>query len=68
MSQETLADLMDRWTNDAEFRKQMRSDPEGTIRRHGFELDQSELDAVKHMDWTASDQHLKERVSKISPI
>lgn len=65
MSQETLATLMDRWTNDTRFRAQMRDDPEGTIRKYGFDLDENELEAVKHMDWSESDQHLKERVSKL---
>jgi hypothetical protein len=64
MSQNALAQVMDRYTNDRAFRDQMRSDPEGTIQRGGFDLDESEREAVQNMDWSLPDEQLKERVSK----
>jgi hypothetical protein len=64
MSQNALAQVMDRYTNDPAFRDQMRSDPEGTIQRGGFDLDESEREAVQNMDWSLPDEQLKERVSK----
>jgi hypothetical protein len=64
MSQNALEQVMDRYTNDPAFRDQMRSDPVGTIERGGFDLDESEREAVQNMDWSLPDEQLKERVSK----
>jgi hypothetical protein len=65
MSQKALAQVMDRYTNDPAFRDQMRSDPEGTIQRGGFELDESEREAIQNIDWSLPDEQLEERVSKL---
>lgn len=51
-------------TNDADFRDQMRQDPEGAAERSGYKLDEEDRQALKSMDWNQSDQALKERVSK----
>lgn len=64
MSQEALEQVMDRWTNDPNFRQQVETDPEGTIRREGFSLDASELEAVRNMASSLPDQALKGRDSK----
>lgn len=68
MSQNALAQVMDRYTNDPAFRDQMRSDPEGAIQRGGFELDESERQAIQNIDWSLPDEQLKERVSKTSGV
>lgn len=63
-NQETMQQLADQFMNDADFREQMRKDPEGTAERSGYELDEEDRQALKSMDWDQSDQELKERVSK----
>jgi hypothetical protein len=66
MSREAVEVLIDRWMNEPEFRDEMRADPEGTVRRTGVELDEDEWQALRSMDWTASDEELQARVSKIT--
>ena len=61
---ESMQQLADRFMNDAEFREQMRQDPEGAAERSGLPLDDEDKQALKGMDWSGSDEELKERVSK----
>ena len=63
-NQEAMQQLADRFMNDAEFRDQMREDPEGTARSSGVELDDEDRQALRSMDWSGTDEELKERVSK----
>ncbi len=63
-NQEAMQQLADRFMNDAEFREQMRQDPEGAAERSGLQLDEEDKQALKSVDWGASDEELKERVSK----
>ena len=65
MSQEAVAVLMDRWTNEPGFKDEFRKDPHGTIVAHGISLTADEEAAVKRMDWSGSDEDLKQRVSKM---
>jgi hypothetical protein len=65
MSQQGLAQVMDRYSNDAAFREKMRADPQGAIRSSGIQLDEQEMKTIQSMDWNLPDEHLKERVSKI---
>ena len=65
-NQEAMSQLADRFMNDADFREQMRQDPEGAAERSGLQLDEEDKQALKSMDWSASDEELKERVSKSS--
>ena len=44
---EVLMQLVDRAMNDQEFRQSAQRDPEGTLRAHGYELNDEELAAVK---------------------
>jgi hypothetical protein len=63
-NQEAMQQLTDRFMNDADFREQMRQDPESAAEREGFALDEEDKQALKDVDWSGSDEELKERVSK----
>jgi hypothetical protein len=63
-NQEAMQQLADRFMNDADFREQMRQDPEGAAARSGYELDEEDRQALRSVDWSVSDEELKERVSK----
>ncbi len=63
-NQEAMQQLTDRFMNDVDFREQMRQDPEGAAERSGYALDDEDRQALKSVDWSASDEELKERVSK----
>lgn len=64
-NQEAMQELADKYMNDADFREQMRHDPEGAAERSGLQLDEEDKQALKSMDWGASDEELHERVSKL---
>jgi hypothetical protein len=66
MSQQALADVMDRFTNDPAFREALRNDPEAAIRDSGIELNEQEMATIRKMDWEIPDEQLHERVSKMS--
>ena len=63
-NQEAMQQLTDRFINDADFRDQMRQDPEGAAERSGYQLDEEDRQALRSVDWSGSDEDLKERVSK----
>jgi hypothetical protein len=63
-NQEAMQQLADRFMNDADFREQMRQDPEGAAERSGFALDDEDRQALRSVDWSGSDEELQERVSK----
>jgi hypothetical protein len=65
MSQADVETLIDRWTNEPDFREKMRQDPEGTVRDAGMELTTEEWAALKAVNWRASDQELEPLVSKM---
>jgi len=60
-----MQQLADRFVNDANFRDQMRQDPEGAAERSGLPLDEEDKQALKSIDWGGSDEELHERVSKL---
>jgi hypothetical protein len=64
MGNEAMQSLADRFMNDADFREEMREDPEGAAERSGYELDDEDRQALKGIDWGSTDEELKERVSK----
>ncbi len=64
-NQEAMQQLADRFMNDAEFREQMRQDPEGAAERSGLQLDEEDKQTLKSVDWSGSDEQLNERVSKM---
>ena len=61
---DSMQQLADRFMNDAEFREQMRQDPEGAAERSGLQLDEEDKQALRSIDWSGTDEELKERVSK----
>ena len=63
-NQEAISQLAERFMNDAEFREQMRQDPEGTAQRSGLQLDEEDRQALKSVDWSGSDEQLNQRISK----
>jgi hypothetical protein len=63
-NQEAMQQLTDRFMNDADFREQMKQDPEGAAERSGYQLDEEDRQALLSVDWSGSDEELKERVSK----
>jgi hypothetical protein len=63
-NQEAMQQLTDRFINDADFREEMRQDPEGAAERSGYQLDEEDRQALLSVDWSGSDEELKERVSK----
>ena len=63
-NQEAMQQLADRFMNDADFREQMRQDPEGAAERSGYQLDEEDRQALRSVDWSGSDEELKERMSK----
>ena len=60
----SMQQLADRFMNDADFREQMKSDPEGAAERSGLQLDEEDKQALRSMDWSGSDEALNERLSK----
>lgn len=64
MSMQEIGKLVDKWMNDGEFRKQVRKDPEGTIRKNGVKFTEEEWKALRELDWSLSDEELKSRVTK----
>ena len=58
---EAMQQLTDRFINDAQFREEMRRDPEGAAERSGLQLDDEDKQALRSMDWSGTDE---ERVSK----
>ena len=61
---ESMQQLADKFMNEANFREQMRQDPEGAAERSGLPLDDEDKQALRSMDWGGSDEELNERVSK----
>ena len=61
---EAMQQLTDKFMNDPDFREQMRQDPEGTAEAQGFQLDEEDRQALQSVDWSQSDEQLKQRVSK----
>jgi hypothetical protein len=61
---ESMQQIADRFVNDAQFREEMKQDPEGAAERSGYQLDDEDKQALKSVDWSGSDEELKERISK----
>jgi hypothetical protein len=63
-NQEAMQKLTDRFMNDPDFRERMKQDPEGTAQSEGIQLDEEDKQALQSVDWSLSDEQLKERVSQ----
>jgi hypothetical protein len=62
-NQQAMRELTDRFMSDADFREEMKQDPEGAAERSGFQLDEEDRQALRSVDWSGSDEELKERVN-----
>ena len=47
---ESMQQLADRFMNDAQFREEMRQDPEGVAERSGYQLDEEDRQALRSID------------------
>lgn len=61
MSRVEVEKLVDRWINEPAFRESLRQDPEGTVRRTGAQLGEDEWAALRGIDWSLSDEQLRDR-------
>ncbi len=61
---ESMQQLADRFMNDENFRQEMRRDPEGAAESSGLPLDEEDKQSLRSIDWSGSDEALKERLSK----
>ena len=61
---EAMQKLTDRFMEDPDFRERMKQDPEGAAQSEGLQLDEEDKQALQSVDWSLSDEQLKERVSK----
>jgi hypothetical protein len=66
MSQDAVAELVDRYLNDPAFRAAFVRDPEAAVIAAGFALDEAEFAALNATVSKRDDQPLKPRVSKYS--
>jgi hypothetical protein len=66
MSTDAVADLVERYLNDDEFRTAFARDPEAAVIAAGFALDDDELAALHATVSPDAGQPLKPRVSKYS--
>lgn len=64
MSHMNIKALLDRWTNDPEFRKAMRQNAEATLQKEMIVLSPEERRALQHINWKLSDAELKTQISK----
>ena len=63
MSREAVEQLIDKWMNEPTFRKELRQDPEGTVRKTGASLSQDEWSALRSVDWNQTDEQLQSRAN-----
>jgi hypothetical protein len=66
MSREALEQLVQRWTDDAAFREALQRDPEGTIERAGYRLDEREWTIVRDTDWGQTEEALRTRMADVA--
>ncbi|HMS40828.1 MAG TPA: Os1348 family NHLP clan protein [Pyrinomonadaceae bacterium] len=64
MSRQAVEQLIDKWMDDADFRAEFRQNPETAIQNGSYELDKAEWQAIKAMDFSASDEELMSRANK----
>lgn len=61
---ESMQQVADKFISDEQFREEMRQDPEGAAERSGLPLDEEDRQALRSIDWSGSDEELRDRVSK----
>jgi hypothetical protein len=64
MSDQGMQMLLERWTEDESFRKDLRSDPEGAASKIGADLSDEQREFLRSVDWTLSDEELEALLNK----
>ena len=64
MSEQGAQMIADRWVEDPVFRKDLRDDTEGAVKRIGADLDPEQLEYLRSVDWSQSDDQLEELLNK----
>jgi predicted ribosomally synthesized peptide with nif11-like leader len=59
MSEAGAKALLERWAEDPAFRMQLRSDPDAAVVAIGGGLDEEQLEFLRSVDWTLSDEELE---------
>ena len=62
MTHPTAHPLVERWSRDAEFRKALRSDPAGTVKRAGLPMTEDQWDILRALDWKLEEAELLDRL------
>lgn len=65
MTYENLGRLFDHWINYPPFRQAMRKNPVEAVRQSGVQLSPQELEVIRNIDWSLTDDALQERISKL---
>ena len=65
MSEQGAQMIADRWVEDEAFRQQLRQDPETAARGIGADLTVEELEYLRSVDWTLSDEELDQLLNKL---
>ena len=66
MRDDVLMELVDRAMADEGFRSEVRADPDGALRAHGYELESDEMEAVYELQRETeglSDEQLREAIA-----
>ena len=64
MSEQGAQMVADRWVEDPSFRTELRDDTEGAVKRIGADLDPEQLEYLRSIDWSQSDDQLEELINK----
>jgi hypothetical protein len=64
MSERGMQIVLERWTEDEAFRGDLRSNPDSAVSRVGAELDPKEMEYLRGIDWTLSDEELQSLLEK----
>lgn len=63
MSRQEVGKLIDHWLTDEGFRKNLRNNPEESVKKLGVKLSKEEWNAFRKIDWMLSDEDLKARIN-----
>lgn len=61
------AEIIGRAVQDAEFRRQLLSDPRGTAAAAGYELDREQIEALQNLDPESIEAALSEMIGDLDP-
>jgi hypothetical protein len=64
MSEQGAQMIADRWVEDEAFRQQLRQDPDAAARTVGAELEAEQVEWLRSIDWTLSDEELEQLLTK----